>query len=209
MKDHPALYKQFFIDKQEERLGLFAALQEQYAPRKALYPGSFVHITPSFTIPEVVYVDSDRRCPKFFASEDCGAYLHARRCYTQEVEYRFHHQDFTAAIPEEQGSFDLLISLYAGFVSEHCATYLRSGGLLIANDSHGDASLANMRAAFTLEAIVDRGVGPGEEFSISSHELNSYFAMKSGRPVSEADIRQSMRGPTYARQPYTYLFRKK
>ena len=208
MKNPLALYKQFFIDKQEERLGLFEALQEHYAPQKGLYPGSFVHISPSFIIPEMVYVDSDRRCPAFFAS--CAAYLGERRLYRQEARYRFHHQDFASPLPEEEESFDLLISLYSGFVSESCAHYLRSGGLLLANDSHGDASLARLNPALTLSAVVER---EGEVFSISTEALGACFRTRSGKSGSgrngnEAEIRRKMRGPAYTRAPYAYIFRK-
>jgi hypothetical protein len=33
---------------------------------RGLYPGSFVHSTPSLVIPGIVYVDTDQRCKNFF-----------------------------------------------------------------------------------------------------------------------------------------------
>ena len=60
-------YRKYHIDKADERRGLFEGLVERFGVGRALYPGSFVHVTPSFVIPEVVYVDSDKRAAAFFA----------------------------------------------------------------------------------------------------------------------------------------------
>ena len=40
-----------------------------------------------------------------------------------------------------EGRVDVLLSQYAGFISEPCKGYLRAGGVLVANNSHGDARL--------------------------------------------------------------------
>lgn len=57
-------YKKYHIDQNDERWGLFSILIETYKIQKALYPGSFVHITPSFVIPSVAYIDTDRRAKR-------------------------------------------------------------------------------------------------------------------------------------------------
>ena len=36
---------------------------------RALYPGSYVDLAPSFVWPSVTYVDTDRRAAQFFADE--------------------------------------------------------------------------------------------------------------------------------------------
>lgn len=38
--------------------------------------------------------------------------------------------------------FDLLISQYAGFISDTCINYLKVNGYLLVNNSHADAGLA-------------------------------------------------------------------
>jgi len=63
--DNQKLYNQYFVEKSFERKDLFEALQIMYGCRSALYPGSFIHITPSFIFPEVIYVDSDTPAKKF------------------------------------------------------------------------------------------------------------------------------------------------
>ena len=60
------LYNHYYIDRKFERLNLFRQLKEKYGGKRVLYPGSFVHITPSFVYPDVVYVDNDPEAKKFF-----------------------------------------------------------------------------------------------------------------------------------------------
>ena len=116
-----------------------------------LYPGSFVDIGPSVWFDDVAYVDTDRRAARFFARPGGVARLVTAKRIAAGAppgpgpEMRFHGMDYRTRLPVADGSIDLLISLYAGFVSEHCARYLRPGGLLLANNSHGDASLSVAR----------------------------------------------------------------
>ena len=55
----------------------------------------------------------------------------------------------------DDGSVELVISQYAGFVSENCKRYLPRGGYLIANNSHGDAGLASCDREFKFVAVVN------------------------------------------------------
>lgn len=40
------VYQEHFVEKGFERLDLFLLLRDRYGIRSAIYPGSFVHITP-------------------------------------------------------------------------------------------------------------------------------------------------------------------
>ena len=53
-------------------------------------------------------------------------------------------EDYRNELGLNEQSFDLLVSLYAGFISEHCTKYLRIGGSLLVNPSHGDAAMASI-----------------------------------------------------------------
>ena len=53
------LYKAHFVDKDFERFDLFQLVRERFAIRSAIYPGSFVHVTPSFVFPCVTYIEMD------------------------------------------------------------------------------------------------------------------------------------------------------
>ncbi|MCB0126403.1 MAG: hypothetical protein KDE58_29300, partial [Caldilineaceae bacterium] len=102
------------MKKSDERTELFQVLSAEFNIQRGLYPGSFVHITPSFFIPEMVYVDLDKRCQPFFAEDATQHYVTERKQYAQAPSLKFYHADFSKEIPEAPQSFDLLLSFYAG-----------------------------------------------------------------------------------------------
>lgn len=206
MTKSPAeLYREQHIDKSDERLGLFAGLVAHFGASSALYPGSFVHVTPSFVIPRVVYVDSDRRARAFFDDPRTLELVKRRRRYDATPTIRFHHGDFATPIEEEDESFDVLISQYAGFVSRACKRYLKVGGFLVANNSHGDASMARLDHDYELVAVYRRR---GERFTFAFDELETYMIPKSGEEPSTATLEASMRGPAFTRQVAGYVFKR-
>ena len=126
-----------------DRLRLFTAVADALDVATVLYPGSYVDLAPSFVWPSVAYVDIDRRAGQFFGDESGVQQLlveHDADPATHPV--RFIEADYTDPLSLHDGEFDLLISLYAGFVSEACTRHLRVGGTLLVNPSHGDAAMA-------------------------------------------------------------------
>lgn len=196
-------YRKYHIDKADERLGLFEGLVERFGVGRALYPGSFVHVTPSFVIPEVVYVDSDKRAAAFFADPGTMALVRKQRAYAYEPVIRFHHQDFATPLQEPEAYFDLLISQYAGFVSRDCKRYLKIGGYLAVNNSHGDASMARLDPGFELVAVYHRH---SEHFTFSSQELGTFMIPKSGFEPDRVRLESEMRGPAFTRSAAGYVF---
>lgn len=77
--DVQELYRESYVDNNFEREELFESLKTRFNINNALYPGSFVHVTPSFFIPEVVYVDNNRQTKKFFEQKDAIADLISRK----------------------------------------------------------------------------------------------------------------------------------
>lgn len=125
---------------------------------RVLYPGCFVHITPSLVFPEVVYVDSFKgkgnRVEKFFENERVLDTLVRTPGKCTDHRLTFHQKDYTGDFGEDLSSFDLVISLSAGKISEACAKYLKPGGLLFANNDHGDASLAFTEPTMELRSVI-------------------------------------------------------
>ena len=201
----PDLYNQHFVQKEDERVELFRCIREKYTVEKGLYPGSFVHITPSFFIPEMVYADTDKRCGKFFAAAEVSDFVSANKQYSADPVYRFHAADFTRGINEPEGAFGLLISLYSGFISQHCKKYLKTGGILLTNNSHGDASIACIDSDFRFVGVVKRR---GEKFRIDESNLDSYFRKKDGSPIDKEKVLSEMRGEGFRKTAYAYLFEK-
>lgn len=145
-----AIYQKYYGDPRHDRSSLFRVLAAHTAMATALYPGSFVHIVPSFFFPTTVYVDSDKQARRFFADPDLIDFIRIRKEYAQNPTLRFHAASYMHPLPELDHGVDVLISQFAGFVSQHCRRYLRIGGLLVANDSHGDASMAALDPTYSL-----------------------------------------------------------
>jgi len=184
---------------------MFAVLRDRFGIERALYPGSFVHVTPSFVYPEVCYVDTEKRAARFFAAPEAHRLVADRKDYPQTAIIRFHHQSYTQEIPEEDGYFDLLISQYAGFVSQHGYRYLKTGGWLLANNSHGDASLSFLDDRYDLAAIINKRSG---QYRLSDTNLNEYFVPKKDVPHTSEYVRKIGRGIGYTKSASVYLFQR-
>ncbi len=189
----------------DERLGLFLRLSEKYTIKKVLYPGSFVHLTPALVFPFTCFVDSDRRAKKFFDSPEVSRYISNHKIYTSDAEFIFHLSDYNKGIPEQPNSFDLLISQYAGFVSQACKQYLKIGGILVANNSHGDASMASVDPEFEFVGVINRR---NSKFNFSAGNLHSYFILKKKIEISREYIESIGRGIGYTKTAFAYIFRK-
>lgn len=201
----PMLYKQYFIDRDFERLELLRLVNQNGDIRAVLYPGSFVHITPSFIFPEVVYVDNDRKAINFFKHDSADEYIHARKEYPEEAVFRFHAQDYAKPIPESIEGFDFVISQYAGFISQSCKTYLKIGGWLLANNSHGDASMAFLDEDYQIAAVI---TGKPRKPRWVSEDLDAYFIPKKGIHPIRSDLEKTMCGVAYTKTAGNYLFKR-
>lgn len=186
--------------------GLFSVLAEAFTIEQVLYPGSYIHLTPSFVFPSVTYVDTDRRARRFFADrQGVEALVERRKRYGGSPEIAFHHADYTTDLGEPDRSFDLLVSLYAGFVSEACKRYLRTGGWLVANNSHGDASLASIDPDYEFVAAIKHR---GSRYRLTSEALDAYFVPKRNLEVTAELLRSTGRGVGYTKSAFAYVFRR-
>lgn len=201
----PNLYQHFHVAKGDERLGLFRLLAKHYIIDRALYPGCFVHVTPSFVFPSVVYVEIDKRAKKFFADPSVYDFIAKHKIYPQAANVRFHPADYMAGFPEPDASFGLVISQYAGFVSHYCQRYLQVGGLLLANDSHGDASLAAIDPAYELLAVITHH---NRRYRLTDTKLETYFVPKSKVEITSTYLFTHQRGVVYQKAASAYIFRR-
>ncbi len=189
-----------------DREALFAAAKEQLTPSRVLYPGSFVDIAASFVFQEVTYVDSDVRAKRFFADRaGVERIVNAGKRYQEPARFDFVHADYASELPVDEGGFELLVSLYAGFVSRACKRYLQTGALLLANNSHGDASMASIDPEFELTGVIDKR---GQAYRSSTRDLDTYLIPKGDKKVTRELLERTNRGIGYTRSPSAYLFRK-
>ena len=125
------------------------------------------------------------------------------REYAEEPQIEFVGSDYTGALDLEDGAFALLLSQWAGPIGQSCKRYLRVGGLLVANDSHGDATLAALDADYELVAVYPRA---GQK-KLKERDLGSYFVPKSTAPTRE-NVLATGRGTAYTKQAASYVFRR-
>lgn len=188
-----------------DRRGLFEAVSS-LSPRRVLYPGSYVDVAASVVFDDVVYVDSDDRARRFF--EDAPGVRElvlGERGDGVAPKVAFVHGDYRQPIGLADEAFDLLVSLYAGLVSDHCTRYLKIGGHLLVGPSHGDVALASLDSRYQLGAVV---IGKNGSYRASTAQLGEYLIPKSSVELTPDLIRQRGRGVGYTRSASAYLFER-
>ena len=191
-----------YRDKIGSRDKLYEVVQKEFSIEKALYPGSHIDISPSLYIPYVTYVDNFKGAIKFF--EDLGIikdYIEGHKYYEEKSFINFYGQDYTKVKLDDK--YDLIISQYAGFVGKATKKFLKKGGYLLCNDSHGDASLAYHDEDYELIAVVSN------EYQIIREGLEDYFKLKSKKPVDLEKVKSTMKGPKYQKTSENYIFKLK
>lgn len=207
MKDCLEEYNKYHTDRDNERTGLFKSITEKYNIKSAMYAGSYTHITPSFFTPYVVYVDSYKKAQVFFDQPEVVKYINERKAYKENVKVKFYLSDYSKDFGEKEESFDLLISQYAGFISQACKKYLKIGGILIANNSHGDADMAHLDNDFEFIGVYNRKTDT--QYSISEKELESYFIpKKTGLVITKDILLKKQSGTGYTKTPSGYIFKR-
>ena len=199
------LYKKYYSDIQFERAGLFRLLQRHYRCIEVLYPGSFIHITPSFFFPHVVYIDKNSVAAEFF--QDTGSVLrlvNRNKEYKRSAYIRFLREDYSKITRLEDARFDLLISLYAGNIPRVCKRYLKPGGLLLINYFQDDLVEAGHDPEYNLVGAV--------RYRRQKYELEQESPGTFLRDVKKADngphLKQTSLGMVFVERGIYFLFKK-
>ena len=186
-----------------DRWRLFRAVAQLIDAATVLYPGSYVDIAPSFVFKSVTYADIDKRALEFFSDIDGVREIVADQDSRRDPDITFIHADFTSTLDLAQDHYDLLVSLYAGFVSEHCTHHLRPGGTLLVNPSHGDAAMASIDPRYELAGVI---ISRDGNYRIDQTSLDDYLIPKKPQTVTVEGLHQSGRGIGYTKSPFAYLF---
>ena len=198
-------YKKYYIDRDYEQVDLFRLLRNEFNIASAVYPGSYIQISPSFIYPYVVYIDSDKNASTLFKSDSLEEIVRARKEYPAKPQIIFHGADYRKLIEGYRSKFDLLISQYAGFISEVCKPYLRAGGYLLVNNSHGDAGMAALDPDYHLIAAIHRREG---KYRLSTTSLEVYFIPKKNINPTRELLLEREKGIGYTKTAALYLFQK-
>jgi hypothetical protein len=151
----------------------------------------------------VTYLDSDRRAAAFFDDRAGIAEIIEQHDGPRSPDITFIGGDYTDALDLPDDHFDLLVSLFAGFVSEHCTRYLRIGGTLLVNSSHGDAAMASIDPRYELAGVV---LSRNGDYRVASNDLDTYLVPTKDQLVTVDSLHRTGRGVAYSRSPFAYLF---
>jgi len=205
-KSQTSLYEKHHLAKGDERLGLFLIISDKFFIKSALYPGSYVHLTPSFVFRKVVYLDLHKKAKDFFNSPEVHELICEKKIYNGEPVISFHHKDYRKNIGELEESFDLLISQYSGFISHYCKKYLKMGGILLVNDSHGDASMASVDKDYEFIGVINRGIDG--KYKFSDKNLDTYFIPKKPVKITKKYLKEIQKGIEYTKSVRAYIFKR-
>lgn len=205
MNKNLQLYEKFFIDNNSERPDLFKKVKEKYDLKSAIYPGCFIHITPSLIFSKTAYIDNDRRIQSFFTDPEVLNWIKTNKEYTSESIIQSFQQSYSEKLPIPIGTYDLMISQYAGFISRECKQYLKPGGILLVNNSHGDAGLAFLNPDYELVGVINH---IESSWVIDDSNLDKYFVPKKGIHPPASSILKTMKGIVYQTTADNYIFKK-
>jgi hypothetical protein len=183
------------------RKSLYKKIVKRFNVGSALYPGSHIDIAPSIVIPKVTYIDNFKGAIKYFKEiEPIVEYVNTLKEYDESCKIIFIGEDYSKDFDIEP--VDLIISQYAGFVGQATKEYLKKGGILLCNDSHGDATLANFDNDFTLIGVI-------KNYKIVESNLNKYFKLPNNKENDLKQVKAKMKGPKYNVMAENYIFKKK
>ena len=189
-----------------DRTRLFQAVADVLAIDSVLYPGSYIDIAASFVFPSVTYVDSDRRAARFFTDQrGVKEIISSQQRTPPSPTVRFISSDYKEDLDLEDGSFDLLVSLYAGFVSVHCTRYVRTGGWLLANPSHGDVAMASIDPRYEFAAAI---ISRSGAYRVRRDHPDQYLIPKHAIDLNPEVLHQRGRGVAYTKPAFAYLFQR-
>eukprot|EP00980_Cylindrotheca_fusiformis_P030944 scaffold25665_cov113-Cylindrotheca_fusiformis.AAC.4 len=191
---------------------VFASLSKIIDPPDAvLYPGCHRHITPSLVFPKVDYVDSESKVGNVYEDSVVRDWVlsETTNC-DKHPDWTFTCASYATKIPNiSLESYDLLISLSAGIISEPCSQYIKPGGFLLVNDGHADASIAFVNdKVFKLYAVWDDG-------QWKTSDLTDYFRTTEGSTISKDQAKEAVEIGTKSKRSFRlkkevdfYLFQK-
>lgn len=192
---------QEYVQKIGNRKPIYKTVAKEYKVQSEIYPDSHIDILPSLVIPKVIYVDNFKGTMSFFKQMDViKKFIASHKEYEEVPCIEFLGQDYTKSIEIEP--VDLIISQYAGFVGQATKQVLKVGGILLCNDSHGDATLANFDKDFQLVGVLE------SNGTIRTHNLDVYFTSIKGKGIDLDFVRTKMKGLKYQNMAENYLFEK-
>lgn len=138
-------YKLYYLGKYDPSIHIFHYLRQTYDIERVVYPGSFIHLAPSYSFANVTYIDTYENIDDFFYQEDVKKYVDLHKIYDEETMMTFKAESYLSST----GQYDMMISSNGGSISIDCINLLKVGGLLLVNNGHNDADNAFENERYT------------------------------------------------------------
>ncbi|KLI44851.1 hypothetical protein SZ52_00680 [Brachyspira hyodysenteriae] len=192
-----------YIKKLENRAGLYKLIADKFNIKKALYPGSYIDITPSFFIEDVTYIDNFKNTDKFFKNiNSIIDFINENKKYDNELKINFIYEDYRKKL-EICNDFDLIISQYGGIISPYVKNFLKSNGIYLCNDSHADATITYFDNDFDLLGIINY-----DDLVFREDDKDIYFQISEKRKLDFDILNIKMKPPKYINNADNYVFKK-
>jgi len=199
-------YERFYSALSFDRAGLFELIKDKYGCSTVLYPGCSIHITPSFYFQHVVYVDINETAKEFFQdNQNVLSIVNSNKKYKQSAYIQFIHSDYTEKLPVRENNYDLLLSIYAGGITESCKRYVKPGGIIVSNNHRNDAQQAIKDSSIRLEALIRR---KGKKYNIENGTGEKMLEALQEHSVPTKNMKNSSSGLKYVDNEYYFVFRK-
>ncbi len=202
-------YREMRHSHDHDLLSVFRAVRRLIGAPDTVYPGCYVHLSPSLVFPRVCYVDSVKGFGVAMQSDDLTVWLDAHKEYAEPASVCAVETAYDRIPSTLFARFGLMVSLNAGAVSQECKPLLTPGAHLLVNDGHYDAARAHVDGDYTLVAVL----GADGALETSEEELREYFVSKQGQPLTRDMLAENeRRAPSKARHKMAraadaYLFR--
>lgn len=192
-----------YRDSIGDRSGLFAALSKPWNPAKALYPGSYLDLSPRDSNPLGHLRRHRERHATSPASRSWQPTCRGAHCPERAPKWRsstWTTQSHSRS-PQRASTYS---SRCTRVRSGSTAEPLSAQGLFLANASHGDASLAALAPSLHLVGAVHHRDG---RYRLVTDRLDEYLVPKRQHEADPERIRSTGRGIAYTRPAFAYLFR--
>src|SRR4030042_1040311 len=88
-------YDRLYRDIDFERAGLFASICKKYNPKRVVYVGSSIHVTPSFYFRNVTYADDSQLAQSFFSDKrDVAIFIGENKKYRGASQFEYYNIDY-------------------------------------------------------------------------------------------------------------------
>ncbi len=122
------------------------------------------------------------------------AYIDRNKRYKRRAYIRFIAQDYTVPLALQREGFDLLISLYAGRVSQACKGYLDAGAILLTNNHQNDVEDIVNDAGFKCRAVIQHRRG---KYRFVDGDITDFIALTRKGTKPKSYLRSTSQGAVY------------